>query len=66
MCGELMINVAPIRAAAAAAPGNMVAISKAQLAQLLGEVEQGQSAIRHMKLLGAIGNLGITAGQTAS
>lgn len=49
-----MINVAPIRAAAAAAPGDMVALSKTQLAELLGEIEAGQQALRQLKLLGAI------------
>lgn len=53
-----MINVAPIRAAAAAAPGDMVALSKAQLEELLGEVEQGQGARRHLQMLGAIDSIG--------
>ncbi len=46
-----MINVATIRAAVQAAPGDMVAMSKTQLAELLGEVEAGQQALRHLQEL---------------
>ena len=53
-----MINVAPIRAAVAAAPGDMIALSKAQIAQLLDEAETGQQAKRQLKRLGAIEGIG--------
>ncbi len=51
-----MINVAPIRAAARAAVGDVVAIGKDQLEQLLNELETGQRAVRELKILGAIGS----------
>lgn len=50
-----MIHVAPIRAAAAAAPGASVVIAKEQLDQLLTEVEDGQAARRQLRLLSAVG-----------
>lgn len=52
-----MINVAPIRAAAAAAPGRAVLIGKDQLDQLLAEVETGQAAKRELRLLTAVGEM---------
>jgi hypothetical protein len=45
-----MINVASIRAAASATPGDIVGISKAQLAELLGELEAGQRARRALQI----------------
>jgi len=44
--GEPMINVAQIRSAASASPGDIVGVSKAQLAELLTEIEIGQRARR--------------------
>jgi hypothetical protein len=41
-----MINVAQIRSAALASPGEVVGLSKAQLAELLAEIEIGQQARR--------------------
>lgn len=44
-----MINVASIRDFAQACPGENVGLTKAQLAQLLDEVERGQSAQRQLQ-----------------
>ena len=55
-----MIHVAPIRAAIEAAPGDEVAVSKAQLRQMLDEIETGQGAkaqLRQHKMLDAIGGM---------
>lgn len=41
-----MINVAQARAAMAAAPGDTVAFTKAQAAQMFSEIEVGQNARR--------------------
>jgi hypothetical protein len=41
-----MLNVAQIRAAVAASPGDAVAMTKGQIAQLLTEIEIGQNARR--------------------
>lgn len=49
-----MINVAPLRAAALAAPGDVVGVSKDQLEQLLTELEAGQRARRELLMLTAI------------
>lgn len=45
-CGEPMINVAHARTAIASVPGEIVAMSKSQYAQLLTEIETGQNARR--------------------
>ena len=50
-----MINVAAIRAAAAATDGDIVALGKDQLEQLLEEVLVGQAARRQLHLSTAIG-----------
>jgi hypothetical protein len=49
-----MINVAPLRAAARAAPGDAVGVSKVEFEQLLDEVEEGQRAKRELRILTAI------------
>lgn len=49
--GEPMINVAQARAALLAAPGDTVAFSKEQAAQLLAELEVGQKARRALSNL---------------
>ena len=63
-----MINVASIRAAAVATPGEHVALTKVQLDQLLEEIETGHRAYRLLKSMGAIGKItgagtdGVSAG----
>ena len=46
-----MIDLASIRAAARAQPGDSVGMSKAQLELLLEEIETGQRARRALKVL---------------
>jgi len=46
-----MINVAVSRAALAAIPGDLVALTKAQVAELLTEAERGQIAERALATL---------------
>lgn len=55
-----MINVASIRSAARALPGDIVGIGKAQLDELLAEVEQGQRARRELRMREAITPSGAT------
>lgn len=43
-----MINVAHVRAAAAAMPGDVVTMTKAQLAELLADLELGLQARRSL------------------
>ncbi|WP_295560594.1 hypothetical protein [uncultured Sphingomonas sp.] len=52
-----MINLASIRTAAAATPGNVIAMEKEQLEQLLHEAELGQTARRELRMLSAIGTM---------
>ena len=46
-----MINVALSKAALAVLPGEIVALPKAQMAELLAEVEIGQNARRQLKTI---------------
>ena len=52
--GEPMINVAHARTAIASVPGDVVAMPKAQYAQLLAELETGQHARRALTNLRTI------------
>lgn len=52
-----MINVASIRRAAAATPGDVIAMGKDQLEQLLHEAELGQTARRELRMRNAIGTM---------
>jgi hypothetical protein len=55
-----MINVAKIRADVEASPGELIGISKAQLAELLDETERGQRAqreLRNVKTIAAVAGI---------
>lgn len=46
-----MINVAHLRAFVAASPGDRIDVSKAQMAELLADIEIGQTARRSLSHL---------------
>lgn len=54
-----MINTVPIRAEMAIAKGESVVLTKAQLDELLDEVEQGQRAKRELRIIDALKSTGI-------